>query len=550
MARSTVKAKGHTRFTNKEVALVALYDLDQILDPNLVGDFTAAGPANAGQYQSGLGSLFMAVTGKDSKGATLSAGQRLELLDWASRDDQLGPVITQASQLSAEEAKQPSQRFDPEYLKDPRPKLNDLRKTWLNYDAKDRVESSLTIDGEVLEIPGEGKAHEQAETLRPMVQKLAKTTSETIERVNTLTELQAKSVAEEVEELESHDKEGLLKKLGHVKDLLDAVDGWLTLSDEKFLKELGEIRLKDPRLKDVATFTELMKAIIGVVGGVISFKAWVFSGLARLLGDKALAASLKEFAGNVTEKLGVVVAGIEIIHGYAVLLDSNSTPDQRRDAQLSVALAFGTLLGAAAGAGAAVGVAIGGAAVGTILLPFYILDLGAGAVKGISYGVLREVFQKMHEDYAFITAKADTVKRAGVIKSRESNSDKVEALGLVEQGCWKGGNNWGIGTPLVTVVDNIIDKGDPSADFSSDPDDHYGKLFPVIAEIFAPVLSRKGAQTRDDALAAAAAVLDKLKLCLKYGFLIADADFRHEDLAKLDEEMRKQLEERNDSKGE
>jgi len=550
MTRHTVKGKGHTRFINREVALVALYDLDQILAGN--GDFTPLSIfATAGPYRIGLPMVVMAVTGKDSSGKALSGSKRLELLDWATGDDQLGAVIAQASQLAAGD--DVASRFDTEYLKDPSPQLAELRKGLLNDDARDRVQSSLTIDGEILEIPEDGKAHEQAEALRPHLQKLANLTGDTIERVRALDEIQARSVAEGVEELEGHDKAGLLEKLGHVKEVLDMMDGWLSLTDHKFMSELSEIRASDPRLKDIANFTELMKKMIGMVGGFITFKSWVLSGIARLAGDEALSASLKEFAARLGDKLGVVIAGIEIIHAYAVLLDPKSSSEKRSEAQLSATLAFGTLISAAGATGglviAATGVAIGGAAAGSMLLPFYILDLGSGAVKAIDYGALRTVFKGMQEDYLFIRAKADQVKRAGVLKEREKDAGKAAALSVVDEGSWKGGNNWGIGTPLVGVVDAFLDRCDPSADFSSNPDGHYGKLFPVIAEIFAPVLSQRGAQTRDDALAAAAAVLDKIKLCFRYGFLIAEADFRHDHLDKLDEEYRKGLEQRSDSKG-
>jgi hypothetical protein len=125
----------------------------------------------------------------------------------------------------------------------------------------------------------------------------------------------------------------------------------LTLTDEELTHHLREVH---GVFNGVSTYSELVKAVAELTGGAISLTASYAAAIAKLAGDTSCAAMATGLARSTGLLFANVIAGIEIIHGVAVLLDPHATPQQKVDGAV----------GASSGAAWFIGSRVGGAAVG------------------------------------------------------------------------------------------------------------------------------------------------------------------------------------------
>jgi hypothetical protein len=116
------------------------------------------------------------------------------------------------------------------------------------------------------------------------------------------------------------------KKLGpgslmELQAVLWIVDGWLLLTDEELTHYLGEVH---GVFNAVSIYSELVKAVAELTAGAISLTASYAAAIARLAGDTSAAAMATRLARSAGLLFANVIAGIEITHGVAVLLDPHA----------------------------------------------------------------------------------------------------------------------------------------------------------------------------------------------------------------------------------
>ena len=353
-------------------------------------------------YRATLSELLTVKNGVDHNGFPIPGRRRREMLDDATRV--LRPIMAHAN------AGQNSN-------------MAEIRASVLSSEASDRVEHSFSDDKKkTIEIPTDSHPREQAEVFRARLQKL-------ISAMHDIHEIGLKYGEPLIEEVAHHMAEGHLghgvgNTLGRLQELqavLHLADGWLKLNDEEFLRELTHIK---GVFHGVSTYAELVKAVIEIGGGAVSLTATFAAGIARLSGDLALSASASSVARTVGMTLGNIIAGIEIVHGAAMLFDPHSTRAQRIEGGVEIGMGVGFLAGGGAGA-----MVVGG--------PYFLAKTAAdlywqGAI-GLNTGFLLSLYEYMQEQGNFIAHKADALARAGMLGRDEKDPEKAAALAVEEK---------------------------------------------------------------------------------------------------------------------
>jgi hypothetical protein len=409
--------------------------------------------------------------------------------------------------------------------------LRAKRAALLDEEASDRIDNSVVVGGKILEIPDDRHPREQALVLHEILPTLVHTLAianeqrlrlyeagpaayehaiEAIER-----ELEKSPHLEELEQLiarlekDARPGERLVEKLGVLQAFLGTADGWLTLNDDELRERLTEIH---GVLPTVTSFAELVKAVTEIGIGSVSLTAALASGIAKLAGDEALAAEAMTVAGQAGVLLGNVVAGIEIVHGIFVLLDSNATAAQKEDA----------VVGIASGGAWFIGRAIGGAAVG-----------GPASVAVVGSYLLLKVWGSLYWQGALginslLMRVAGKLERARLLLDREQDPIKAAPLRTaVSQ----------LESLLATIMEDFLDHARPRGA----KDMGFGGNFPtapgnveMLADAFAPLQRYRNVKTGPELVTGARAVAQRIAWCLVHAHDIEVASTQHKHLSDIE----------------
>jgi hypothetical protein len=437
--------------------------------------------------------LYMALEGTNLSGKRIADRDRREMFDQAILE--LKHVI----EFATEEQKAYLQRKRIELFKK---------------EASDRVDSTLTIKGKVVEMPGDLHPREQAAVFHQYLPTLRETIQIANEQILRLGSEQLEHVLEHIAEHGSG-KAGILGKLAALNGLLGLADGWLTLSDGEFQKELSRVQGFFPT---VTTYSELVKAVVEVGIGAVSLTASLAAGIAKLAGDAALTESAMGVAAKSGELLGNVVAGIEIVHGLFVLLDPKSTSQQKEKAAFGVASGGAWFIG-------------GGPASFAVLATYVGAKIAAHlyweGATGLTSGLMSQMWEWIKQKGSDIATYSEHVANANSLLAEEK--DPTKAKYLAEEAA--------ISTEFLAMhINDFLQhslstgkdmgwKGDMAIVSPGN--------VPVMVEAFAPLQHFRGVKSGPELLVAATQILNMITWCLRHVQAIEESGIRHKDLNDL-----------------
>jgi hypothetical protein len=504
----------------KSIAESFLWVLDDVVyngTSRLIGDLSdRARPA--------FEKLFAGIAGHDVQGRKLGGRERRESFDAAVLA--LRDVLAFASD-------------------EQRAALRRKRDGLLYEEASDRVENSVVVGTRILEIPGDGHPREQSLVLHEVIPTIVHTLQVATEQLHRFGEggrehyeNAIRSIEQELEksphyreleqlldqiEKDARPGQRTVERLGVLIAFLGTVDGWLTLSDDELRAHLTEVH---GVLPTVSSLAELVKAVTEIGIGTVSLTAAFASGIARLAGDEALAAEAMTVAGQAGGLLGNVVAGIEIVHGIFVLLDSNATRAQKEDAVVGIASGGAWFIGRAIG-----GAAMGGPASIAIVASYLMLKVSMtlywqGAL-GINALLMRETFEYLRDEGTSLARVSGRVERAGMLLQAEKDPIKAKPLRDVQAGNEK---------MLATILDDFLAHCTPGGA----KDMGWGGSFAtapgnvqMLADAFAPLLGYRTVKSGPQLLAGVAAVVQRIAWCLVHAREIEIASTQHKHLSDI-----------------
>jgi hypothetical protein len=415
----------------------------------------------------------------------------------------------------------------------------------LRGEASDRVDNSVIVGKRILEIPGDGHPREQALVLHEVMPTIVHTLQVATERLHRLAEGGHEHYEAAIDALEQeleksphyHELEQLLdevekdaqpgkrtvERLGVLIGFLGTVDGWLTLSDEELRDHLTEIHDVMPT---VSSFAELVKAVTEIGIGTVSLTAAFASGIAKLTGDEALAAEAMTVAGQAGALLGFVVAGIEIVNGILVLLDSHATYAQKEDAVASIASAGAWFIGRWIG-GAAVGGPASLAITASYLMLKVTMQLYWQGALGINALLMRETFEYLRDTGTNLGGVSGRAERAGLLLQGETDPIKANPLRQEHAESEQ---------LLATMLDDFLAHCTPGGakdmgwggSFATAP----GNV-PMLAEAFAPLLGYRTVKAGPDLLVGTGFVVQRIAWCLVHAREIEIASTQHKHLSDI-----------------
>jgi hypothetical protein len=377
---------------------------------------------------------------------------------------------------------------------------------------------------EIVEVADDKHPRQQGVQLHAELQKLIPTIGMINEQVIRLKHDGIHHEAEALMEGHAHGKKLGPGSLVELQTILWMVDGFLTLTDEELAHHLREVH---GVFNGVSTYSELVKAVAELTGGAISLTASYAAAIAKLAGDTSCAAMATGLARSTGLLFANVIAGIEIIHGVAVLLDPHATPQQKVDGAV----------GASSGAAWFIGSRVGGAAVGfaastAILLGYAELKLMAHlywqANVGLTAGFMRLAYETIQRDGESIARCADDLAKAGMLRESEKDPEKAAALQHVE-------------TTLIAqlggAVDYFIDDCKPHG-FEAGVA-RYPGAYTILREVFAPVMKHKGAKTLEAVTEAARVALERITWSMAHAGDLIMASAKRQNLGDVENELEK-----------
>lgn len=388
--------------------------------------------------------------------------------------------------------------------------------------ALDRVDKSMRIDGKAVEMPGDGHPREQAALLRSEIRKLAPQMLALNEQIMRANEHQIEHEAEKLLAGESKGRKPTAGSLVQLQASLWLLDGFLTLSDEEFRRELGHIQSV---CNGVATYSELVKAATELLGGSVVVTAALAGAVAKLGGDASSASFCAGVARSVGKVFGDVIAGAEIVHGVFVLLDSHASVDKKVGAAVDVASGSAWFIGLKTG-----GAAVGFAASTSIMLGFaelkYFARLYWEADLGLTTGLIRLAFETLQRDGAAIARAAERLAIGVDLLRAEKDPDRAADLRraharLVED--------------LATSIDTLLDDVGPR-----ELEPGIARLpgaWSILFELFSPLRKYKGAHDEGSLVECAQVSLQKVTWSLSHADDLALASARQRSLGQLENDL-------------
>lgn len=520
-AQSTNTAASDETDVDGSRALRAASDILQFGLVRLIGDVEPG-------YRVAVENLYIAKSGvRDGK--QVSGVERLQLFDEAFK--QLRPALS-AFARDRENRAWLAQQVTP-YADQLRESLN-LAK------AQERVSRAvLGSDSKLIELPPDSDPHAEAALLHSEIPKLQETIKVLAENARNMQEQLARAGEAALRggghgaphgepqdkgaggaahaepgsgaEPESEPLVPELKKpriddprsMLDLQNMLKIVDGYLILTDDEFAENLSHIQELGV-FRGIATFAEFVKAVIELIGGTVAVTASAAAGMAAAKGEAEMANAAFELAEGASGFLGNVIAGIEIVHGIAVLLDKRSTGEEKVGAVRDIAVGAGWF-----GGWYFTGSMLGGTlASSALLMLYYDVRLVAEfqeAREGIVGMWMEAAFEALNDAGRQISHDASELAKAGLLLEGERDPGQRRALQSIVTADAQG---------LGAAVDDFLEDCNP---VGYGPGAAYkpGAYVSLRAQ-FAPLASLAGAHTPDTAAAAAIAVMEKLSWCFKH----------------------------------
>lgn len=464
----------------------------------------------SGRHQPALEKLFQAIEGHriGKTKEKIPGRERMQMFDEAILD--LRPVLAHATDAQ-------------------RAALQARRTTLLRAEADDRVEHVRGIE-KIAQIPDDGHPREQAAVLHVALPQLIQTLHAANEQLERLAHHSHHVHEEVLKHLKEEGHEAEISKIGTLQGVLNLADGWLTLNDEELQRELAKNH--EGPLGRAKTFTELIKVIVELTSGGVTLTATLGAAIAKATGETATAAAAMEVAGSVGSALGSVVSAVEIVHGIFVLLDSESTREQKERAVVGIAQGGAWFIGKRAG-GAVVGASASLALTLGYLEAKYFANLYWQSALGINTALLREVFEFMQSSGGGIARAADKFAGASILLQEEKDPIKVKPLADIQaenqqllttqidwflQHCLPGGKDMGWGqTGGIFWPGNVT----------------------ILAEVFAPLQPLRNVKSGSALALAAAQIIERIVWCLTHANEIIVASTRHKHLHDVEEDTAK-----------
>jgi hypothetical protein len=392
-------------------------------------------------------------------------------------------------------------------------------------DARARVRSAVRIGQHALIEPADDThPHEQGEQLHEQLQTLIPVVGQINEQVIRLKHDGIHHEAEALMEGHAHGKKLGPGALVELQAVLWLVDGFLLLTDEELAHHLGEVH---GVLNGVSTYSELVKAVAELTGGAVTITASYAASIAKLAGDTSTAAIATGLARSTGLLVANVIAGIEVVHGIAVLLDPHATAQQKVDGAV----------GASSGAAWLVGARVWGAAAGfsassALMLGYAELKLMAnlywGANVGLTAGLMRLAYETIQRDGENIARAANDLAKAGLLRQDEKDPEKAEALRRVETS---------LVAQLGAAVDYFIDDCKPRGVEDGAGLARYPGGYDILREVFAPVAKHKGAKTPETVTEAARVALERITWSLAHAGELITASARRRGLGDVEHDL-------------
>jgi hypothetical protein len=375
--------------------------------------------------------------------------------------------------------------------------------------TSDRVDNAMMVHrngkDEAIEIPDDSQPKEQAEVLKSVVPEILKTSQDMLDR--------AKTLGEQLAEEDSKIVEGL----DNAVHVLTVLNGYLKLTDAEFQKELNKPKNLANR---IANYTELVKTSIEMTGHATQLMMSLGGLLMKAVGEHEMATAIGEASKTLGKGLGYVVAGFEVVHGLMTVFDSSKTRQERIDGGVEAGMGLAVI-----GTGESLyALPIGG--------PYAMVKVAAylyrEAVVGWEVGFLKELFSWMGEQGGHIAREGEALEVAHQLAAKETDPVAKRAMQAEETKR---------AATLGTSVDNFLDRctmGDQANHgVGHEFLDHYPGNFGPVGEVFAPLLSLRGAKTGPEAAKAAARVLDGIKWCFQHGDSLARGSAAKLNLAEI-----------------
>jgi hypothetical protein len=461
------------------------------------------------QFQPSLRTLYEAVTGHRGK-EKLAGTDRVMYLDAAMVS--LEPAISVYRQTSDGATWLNEQLMTP---------VTSIRSSARFERALDRVDNSIRLGEKTIELPGDDKPHEQAAILRDQLKKLVPTmqliNEQLIRGFHDSIHHEAQAM------LGSHAHGGALGP-GTLVDLagvLMLADAYLVMSDEELKHHLSHIQ---GFWNGVSTYTEFVKAVAEFAGSAMMTTAAYAAAMSKTMGNTAgytACAGLARSAGLV---FGNVIAGIEIVHGIAVMFDPHASRQQKIDAGVSVSS------GAAWFAGTKWGGAALGTAASTVILATYaeiklMAHLYWEASVGLTTGLMGPAFARVQRDGNALAVSADQLAKVGALIAVETDPSMKEDLMRVHSVLVKR-----LAHDLETFISDSAPQAlDADGGIASYPGSHT-----ILSELFAPLASFRGSTNEEAIVRGTHVALEKITWCLTHAGEIVIGSAKHEHLEDVE----------------
>ena len=316
-------------------------------------------------------------------------------------------------------------------------------------------------------------------------------------------------------EKDFHRPETVVHTIGALQAVFGLVDGVLRIGlwrigddkdDEKELELQKRLRELHGDLPTVNSFVDLVKVSIELGIGSASVTALIVAGIARLSGDVALAESALGVAGSLGGALADAVAGIEILHGFLVLVDSDVSRQEKVDAAVGIASGSAWFIGRAIGGktmGSPASIAV---AAGYLLLKLELSLYWKGAY-GINKLLTNPTFAYLSGYAVHFASLSDKVDRAELLLQKEHDPLRARPLA---QALASYESSLAVG--LDDFLAHARPKGAKDMGFLGSAVLSPGNVT-ILAEVFEPLQRYRGVKSGPRLAEAAGHVLQRIRWC-------------------------------------
>jgi hypothetical protein len=447
--------------------------------------------------------LYYAVTGR-VEGEHIDGTKRLTLLDEAMRE--LANQLASYSQYSGDYAQWALTKVEQPAA--------DLRSSLRFQEAQERVDGATLIGGKVLE--DTASVDEQAAALHGGIPKLVKDLATVDEWIIRFKHHELHHEAAEM--LKGHTGHSRVGTLLELQNVVLAIDGFLTLSDEEFQKELQH----NTGLHAWSTRAELVVAAVEIIGAGALVATSLVARIAQLTGNVSIATMASGAARAGGLRLSTALTWIEIGHDAIVILDAIFGAGSRQEAiDAGADASSGLALVVGKSTPAALAIMAGYQELKLVLNTFW------STAVSINAGLMLPALEALQRDGVAIATAADRVAKAGAMAAQEKDQQKAAALHEVLDVDAR---------HLGAALDGLISDCAPTG-AEAGVARHPG-AYSLIREIFAPVARFKGVKDRERVIDGAKLALTRINFTLSHMGDVIVASTKNQHLTDLERSLR------------